>query len=159
VISFALTFGIAHASDQWDRPQRHISNPAAFVARLRNVNGVNYLDNALYHIDGYGTHIYPWPGAVGKSVSDTLQQDVASLGSDKPMWVTEFGFLSHSSFPTAKGLTLEQGTQEMLNTFERLSSSMRFGPLMFYSYDGWLTDNAGQLQPQANVLSAYGAKR
>jgi hypothetical protein len=153
-----VTFGIAHASDQWDRPQRHISNPAAFVARLRNVNGVNYLDNASYHVDGYGTHIYPWPGNVSQSVINTLQQDVAALGSDKPMWVTEFGFLSHSSFPTAKGLTLDQGTQEMLNTFERLSSSIHYGPLMFYSYDGWLTDNAGQLQPQANVVSAYAAK-
>lgn len=35
-----VTFGIAHASDKWDKPWRHISHPASVVARLRNVNGV-----------------------------------------------------------------------------------------------------------------------
>ena len=55
-----ITFGIAHSSDRWDRPPHHFSNPARMVAMLRNLDGFNYLDNASYHIDGYGTHIYPW---------------------------------------------------------------------------------------------------
>jgi hypothetical protein len=55
-----ITFGIAHGSDQWDKPPHHISNPARMITMLRNIDGFNYLDNAQYHVDGYGTHIYPW---------------------------------------------------------------------------------------------------
>jgi hypothetical protein len=49
-----ITFGMAHASDKWDKPWRHVSHPAALVAALRNVNGFNFLDNSQYHVDGYG---------------------------------------------------------------------------------------------------------
>jgi hypothetical protein len=153
-----ITFGIAHASDQWDKPWRHISHPADVVARLRNVNGFNYLDNALYHVDGYGTHIYPWPGDIVGSVRGTLTQDADALGRDKPLWVTEWGFLSKSSFPTQKGETLSQGIKEILATFESLAPSIPLGPVMFYRYDVWLTDNTGQLLPEASVLSGYAAK-
>jgi hypothetical protein len=154
-----ITFGIAHGSDQWDKPQRHISEPARFVARLRNVNGFNYLDNSSYHVDGYGTHVYPWPGNLSKSTSDTLRQDAAALGSDKPLWVTEWGFLSKGAFPNSKGQTLVQAAQEVLATFDQLSSSIKLGPLMFYSYNGWLVDDAGQPQPLAAVLSDYAARQ
>jgi hypothetical protein len=157
-----VTFGAAHGDDKWDVPTRHLANPAAVVAKLRNVNGFNYFDNPQYHIDGYGTHIYPWPGAPGRAAANTLKQDLAAFGSDKPIWVTEFGFLSHNSFPTPSGLTREQATQELLTTFGDLSASIHFGPLMFYSYNGWLTDDpygAGKLEPQANVLSAYYAAK
>jgi hypothetical protein len=59
-----ITFGIAHGSDRWDPPPHphHFSNPARMVTLLRNLDGFNYLDNAIYHVDGYGTHIYPNPG-------------------------------------------------------------------------------------------------
>jgi len=56
-----ITFGIAHGSDRWDHPPHHFSNPARMVAMLRNLDGFNYLDNSIYHVDGYGTHIYPNP--------------------------------------------------------------------------------------------------
>jgi len=153
-----VTFGIAHGSDKWDKPWRHISQPAAVVARLRNVNGFNYLDNTLYHVDGYATHIYPWPGDIVGSVRGTLNQDAAALGRDKPFWVTEWGFLSKSSFPTQKGETLSQGIKEILATFDSLAPSIPLGPVMFYRYDVWLTDNTGQLLPEASVLSGYAAK-
>jgi hypothetical protein len=153
-----LTFGIAHGSDQWDKPWRHISHPAAIVAKLRNVNGYNYLDNALYHVDGYGTHIYPWPGDIVGSVRGTLSQDAAALGRNKPFWVTEWGFLSKSSFPTKKGETLGEGMKEILDTFESIDKDIRLGPVMFYSYNRWLTDDSGKLLPEAGILSAYAAR-
>ena len=88
-----------------------------------------------------------------------LQEDVAAIGTAKPYWVTEWGFLSAKDFPNQKGQSLLQATQEMLTTFDSLSRTIPLGPLMFYSYNGWLTDNTGQLLPQANVLSAYAGKR
>lgn len=150
-----ITFGIAHGSDKWDKPWRHISQPAVVVATLRNMNGFNYLDNALYHVDGYGTHIYPWPGDIVGSVRGTLSQDAAALGRDKPFWVTEWGFLSQSSFPTQKGETLSQGMQEILATFDSLAPTIPLGPVMFYRYDVWLTDPSGNLLPPANVFLEY----
>jgi hypothetical protein len=154
-----ITFGIAHGSDKWDNPWRHLSHPAALVARLRNVNGFNYLDNNLYRVDGYGTHIYPWPGDIVGSVRGTISQDAADLGRDKPLWITEWGFLSKSSFPTQKGETLGQGIKEILATFDSLAPSIPLGPVMFYRYDVWLTDNAGQLLPEASILSDYATRR
>jgi hypothetical protein len=65
-----ITFGIAHSSDRWDNPPHHFSNPARVVALLRNLDGFNYLDNAIYHVDGYGTHIYPNPDNLEQSVPD-----------------------------------------------------------------------------------------
>ena len=71
-----ITFGIAHGSDKWDKPWRHISQPVVVVARLRNVNGFNYLDNALYRVDGYGTHIYPWQGPDNRRPRSEATSDV-----------------------------------------------------------------------------------
>lgn len=153
-----ITFGIAHGSDQWDKPPHHISNPARVVAMLRNVNGFNYLNNSQYHVDGYGTHVYPWAGDVAAGVRATLQQDAAALGRDKPFWVTEWGFMDPKAFPNKKGQTLNQAVQEFLATFDSLEPSIPLGPVMFYRYDVWLTDNAGQLQPVSGVLSSYAAK-
>ena len=154
-----ITFGIAHSDDRYDKPAHHISHPAAtIIAGLRHVNGFNYLDNSLYHVDGYGAHIYPWSGDVASSVRSTLGEDASAL-TDKPLWVTEWGFLSHSAFPNKKGQTLDQGVQEMLDAFVSISSSTRLGPVMFYSYSGWLADPKTQeILPLANVVSAYGAK-
>lgn len=150
-----ITFGMAHASDKWDKPWRHMSHPAALVARLRNVNGFNYLDNTSYHVDGYGTHIYPWPGDIVGSVRGTLTQDADELGPGKPLWVTEWGFLSKSSFPTQKGETISQGIKEILATFDSLAPSIPLGAVMFYRYDVWLTDPSGDLLPPANVFLEY----
>ena len=154
-----ITFGIAHGSDKWDKPWRHISHPAAVVARLRNVNGFNYLDNNLYHVDGYGTHIYPWPGDIIGSARGTLSQDADDLGRDKPFWVTEWGFLSKSSFPTQKGESLAQGIKEILATFDNLATDIPLGPVMFYRYDVWLTDGSGNLLPLADVLASYASRQ
>lgn len=106
-------------------------------------------------MDGYGTHIYPWPGDIVGSVRGTLSQDAAALGRDKPFWVTEWGFLSQSSFPTQKGETLSQGMQEILATFDSLAPTIPLGPVMFYRYDVWLTDPSGNLLPPANVFLEY----
>jgi hypothetical protein len=154
-----ITFGIAHADDRYDRPWHHISHPATVVARLRNVNGFNYLDNSSYQVDGYGTHIYPWPGDIAGSVKNTLREDAAAL-TDKPLWVTEFGFLNHSQFPNTKGQTLNQGIEEILATFNSLAQGISLGPLMFYSYHGWVANPfTQQLLPPADVLSGYPSKR
>jgi hypothetical protein len=153
-----ITFGMAHASDKWDKPWRHMSHPEALVARLRNVNRFNCLDNSQYHVDGYGTRIYPWPGDIVGSVRGALTQDADELGRGKPLWVTEWGFLSKSSFPTPNHESLDQGIQEIIDTFASLAPSIPLGPMMFYRYDVWLTDETGQLLPQASILSRYGAE-
>ena len=103
------------------------------------MNGFNYLDNSQYHVVGYGTHIYPWPGDIVGSVRGTLTQDADELGRGKPLWVTEWGFLSKSSFPTPNDQSLDQGIQEIIDTFASLAPSIPLGPIMFYRYDVWLT--------------------
>jgi hypothetical protein len=86
-----ITFGIAHGCDACD--MSHLSSPARFVAMLKDVDGHNYLDNSSYHVDGYGTHLYPSPNDIKNSVTSMLEQDTAALGRDKPIWITEWGFL------------------------------------------------------------------
>jgi hypothetical protein len=79
-----VTFGIAHSDDRYDKPAHHISHPAAtFVAGLRNVDGFNYLDNSLYHVDGYGTHVYRWEGNVAGSVRNTLHEGRARAATHR----------------------------------------------------------------------------
>jgi hypothetical protein len=78
-----------------------------------------------------------------------------ALGKDKPLWVTEWGFLTHNDFPNRKGQTLTDGMKEILATFDSLAGEIPLGPVMYYAYNGWLVDGMGQLLPTANVLSAY----
>jgi hypothetical protein len=151
-----ITGGIAHGSDKWDQPPHHISNPGRMIAMLRNVKGYNYLDNSQYHVDGYGTHVYPWPDDTAVGIRATLQQDAELMGRDKPFWVTEWGFMDPKALPTKSGKTLSQCIQEALATFD--SSGIPLGPIFFYRYDVWLTDKSGSLLPVANVLGAYAAK-
>jgi hypothetical protein len=106
-----ITFGIAHSSDRWDRPPHHFSNPARMVALLWNLDGFNYLDNASYHIDGYGTHIYPWDVNNLESAMDIIRQDASILGTDKPFWITEWG-LPANKYPNKKGETRGDGIKD-----------------------------------------------
>ena len=147
-----ITFGMTHSST----PVGAITEPARFVAMLRNINGFNYLDNAWYHVDGYGTHIYAAPNNVMAGASARLREDAAALGRDKPFWVTEFGFLHSASFAN-QGVTAGDGVQQYFNLYRSMAREMPMGPIMFYSYDSWLTDDSGNFLPLANVIAAYGA--
>jgi hypothetical protein len=149
-----ITFGIAHADDGWDIPPHHLPNPAAFVASLRDLDGVNYLSNTRYHIDGYGLHVYPNLNDVKASVAATLKRDSATLGSDLPFWITEFGWRK-GQFRTSNG---ESRTQAVKHFFEALAEDRRdkFGPAFYYDYDGpeWgLLDAQGKLLPEAGALA------
>jgi hypothetical protein len=153
-----ITFGITHASDLWDKPPHHLSKPARIVAMLRNVKGFNYLDNASYHVDGYGTHIYA-QNDIEEIITGYLREDASYLGRDKPFWVTEWGFADPKGFPNKSGKNMNQALEESLAVYEKLSREIPLGPLMFYRYDVWLADESGQLLPLAIGLSAHFAKR
>lgn len=153
-----ITFGITHASDQWDRPPHHLSKPAQYVAMLRNVKGFNYLDNASYHVDGYGTHIYA-QNDIEEVITGYLREDASFLGKDKPFWVTEWGFADPKGFPNKSGKTMNQALELSLGIYEKISREIPLGPLMFYRYDVWLADDPGHLLPLASGLSAHFSKR
>ena len=148
-----ITFGIAHSGDYPPNAPNCFSNPARLVAMLRNVDGFNYLDNAEYHVDGYGTHLYTSPNNP-RSFVTLLNEDMASLGNQKPFWVTEWGF-TQNAFPTKNGQTVAEVLHAVLGIYDELGRTVSFGPLMFYSYNDWLTDKDGNLLPQANVLADY----
>ena len=152
-----ITFGIQHGSDKWDNPPHHISDPARIIAALHKLDGFDYLDNAQYHVDGYGTHVYAWPNDIQTSILKVLQGDEAALGREKPFWVTEWGFLNAKAFPTQRGETLSDGMNDFLRIFQSLDRQMPIGPVMFYSYDNWLADANGQLKPSASTLRSYAA--
>ncbi len=162
-----ITFGIAHGCDTCGGPPKHLSNPAQMVSLLKNVDGFNYIDNASYHVDGYGTHIYASPSVGGAGVTALLRQDVWALGRDKPFWITERGYLD-PRFPNKKGQTLSQGLQEIFDAFNDLSKRVPVGPMLFFSYSSGLTDAAGnpsglvdakgELVPAAKVLAAHAGR-
>lgn len=154
-----ITFGMAHGCDPCKGPPRHLINPARAVAMLKNVDGFNYLSNATYHVDGYGTHIYVSPNYIDSMATQMLRQDAAALGRDKSLWITEWGFLDLNAFPNKKGETLSQCIQVFLDTLDRLRTQISIGPMMFYRYDTWLSDASGKLLPQAKVLATYTAKQ
>jgi hypothetical protein len=145
-----ITFGIAHGSDRWDKPPHHFSNPARMVALLKNLDGFNYLDNAIYHVDGYGTHIYPYADNLEQSVTDLIRHDAAILGPDKPFWITEWG-LSANAYPNKKGQTRADGIRDFYTTLDKLH--LPFGPVFYYAYD-LLIDAKGMLLPEASAVTA-----
>jgi len=163
-----VTFGIAHGYTAPGHPPQSLSNPASIVAMLKEVDGFNYLDNAGYHVAGYGTHIYASPANAGRSATALLRQDIWALGRDKPFWITEWGFTDATKFPNAKGQTASQGMKEMLDALDDLGRRVPIGPMFFYSYnsglqdargkESGLVDQKGDFVPAASVLSARGAR-
>jgi O-glycosyl hydrolase len=150
-----ITFGIAHGSDRWDHPPHHFSNPARMIAALRNLDGFSYLDNSTYHVDGYGTHIYPNPDNLQQSVTDLIRQDAAILGPDKPFWITEWG-LSANRYPNKQGQTRSEGIRNFYAVLDKLH--IPFGPPFYYCYSPFsaskaLTDAHGALLPEASALA------
>jgi len=129
-----ITFGMAHGGGN-----TAFKDPAQLVAQLRNVDGVNYLDQA----DGFGTHIYASPADVGPSAVALLRQDVWALGRNKPLWVTEFGFTNATAFPNKKGQTLSQGLMELMDSFQTFHQRVSMGPTFFFSYYSGLVDDQG----------------
>ena len=149
-----ITFGMAHIDDVWDKPPRHhLPNPAAFVASLRNLDGKNYLTNARYGVDGYGSHIYPDRDDIKGSVAATLAADTHALGTELPFWITEFGFHA-GQFPNRTGQTRGQAVEIFFKTLA--GAGAQFGPVFYYAYDGddlGLVDARGALLPEAYVLA------
>jgi hypothetical protein len=87
-------------------------------------------------------------------VAATLKRDSATLGSDLPFWITEFGWRK-GQFRTSSG---ESRTQAVKHFFEALAEDRRdkFGPAFYYDYDGpeWgLLDAQGKLLPEAGALA------
>ena len=148
-----ITFGIAHGSDRWDKPPHHFSNPARMVSLLRNLDGFNYLDNAIYHVDAFGTHIYPYPDSPEQSVADLIRKDAAVLGPDKPFWITEWG-LGVNQYPNKQGRSRSDAIKDFYATLDKLQIPL--GPIFYYAYNGGsgLIDATGALLPEANALSA-----
>jgi hypothetical protein len=151
-----ITFGIAHGSDRWDRPPHHFSNPARMIAMLRNLDGFNYVDNTLYHVDGYGTHIYPNPDNLRQSVMDLVRQDAAILGPDRPFWITEWG-LATNRYPNQQRQTRSQAFKDFYDTLNKLR--IPFGPPFYYANSpggSSLIDANGALLPEAKALAVGG---
>lgn len=148
-----VTFGIAHSGDY--KADNAFPDPARYVAMLHNVDGIDYLKD----VDGYGTHLYPSPNDITNSLRNSVNEDVAALGTGKPFWVTEWGFLDPNAFPNRSGQTLTQCLQTLLGAFDALPANIHIGPSMFFRYDVWLSDAAGNLLPQASVFSAYTTRR
>jgi hypothetical protein len=153
-----ITFGMSHADAGWDEdPPHHLPNPAALVASLRDLDGKNYLDNARYHIDGYGSHIYPEADDIERSTLATLAKDTAALGTHLPVWITEFG-LRRGQFPNRKGQSRAQAIATFFDTLAA-DKPAAFGPVFYYNYadPSWgLTDARGNLLPAAGVLGREG---
>jgi hypothetical protein len=149
-----ITSGMAHIDDAWDKPPRHhLPKPAAFVASLRNLDGVNYLSNARYRVDGYGSHIYPDANDIAGSVAVVLAADVEALGTDLPIWITEFGFHA-DQFPNHAGKNRSKAIEAFFKALAG-DARARFGPVFYYSYDDSnfsLVDAQGNLLPEAFVL-------
>lgn len=145
-----ITFGIAHGSDRWDKPPHHFSNPARMVAMVRNLDGFNYLDNSIYHVDGYGTHIYPDPNNLEQSVTDLVRQDAAILGPDKPFWITEWG-VGANQYPNKQGQTRSDGIRDFYVMLDKLH--LPFSPPFYYAYN-LLVDAQGALLPEAAAVTA-----
>jgi hypothetical protein len=149
-----ITFGMSHADSGWDEnPPHHLPNPAAFVASLRNLDGKNYLDNARYHIDGYGSHIYPEADDIERSTMATLAKDTAALGPHLPVWITEFG-LRKKQFPNRKGQSRAQAIETFFDTLAA-DTHTAVGPVFYYNYadPSWgLIDAQGNLLPAAAAL-------
>ena len=151
-----ITFGIAHAGGT----SGHVADPARFIAMLKNVDGINYIDNPAYHVDGYGTHLYTSPNNFAAFVSN-LHQDIDALGRDRPFWVTESGFTTtpQKAFPNKSGQTEWEGIDQLLAVFTSIQQTVPLGPVMFFSYDNWLSDPSGHLLPGAEIIPKYGSKK
>jgi len=148
-----ITFGIAHGSDRWDHPPHHFSNPARMIAMLRNLDRFNYLDNYIYHVDGYGTHIYPDADNLEQSVTDLIRQDAAILGPDKPFWITEWG-LPSNRYPNKQGQTRGEAIRNFYAVLDKLH--IPFGPTFYYAHSpggSQLIDANGVLLPEARALA------
>jgi hypothetical protein len=148
-----ITFGMAHGDPAWDKPPHHLSNPAAFVASLRNLDGRNFLSNDRYRVDGIGSHIYPNPDDVPGSTAALMAADTQVLGTQLPIWITEAGFRTNE-FPNRAGQSRVDAIAEF---FKALAGDKRasFGPVFYYSYDDGpysLVDTHGKLLPEAAML-------
>jgi hypothetical protein len=149
-----ITFGLAHASDKWDRPMHHFADPARMIAQLRNLDGFDYLDNPQYHVDGYGEHIYPSADAVAAATEDILRRDAGVLGRDRPLWITEWG-LDLRRFPNKSGQSRSLAMTEFYATIAAFRGAS-FGPIFYFAYEGapggsGLTTTDGTLLPDARA--------
>ena len=85
---------VGFANEMSYDPSGHLANPPAALAQLKSWNG----QNLLAKVDGYGMHVYPTPDNIAGWTQAIFAQYQAAGISDKPIWITEWGF-HRAAFP------------------------------------------------------------
>ena len=122
-----ITVGFANMLSY--RPEIHLANPPAALAGLKNLNGQNYLEG----VDGYGMHVYPGAATVESWTRQVFQQYQDAGLTDKPIWVTEWGF-HRAQFPY-NGTTRAQDNQHWLE-YVNAYSGLTFAATFLFNYHG-----------------------
>ena len=76
----------------------------------------------------------------------------AALGTDLPVWITEFGFHA-DQFPNRAGGTRTRAIEDFFAALAKAPG--KFGPVFYYGYDDGnfsLLDARGKLLPEAFAL-------
>ncbi|MBX2993383.1 MAG: hypothetical protein KF681_01120 [Bdellovibrionaceae bacterium] len=148
-----VTFGMAnivHVS------RAHIPDPGAFLRRLENIEGFDFLMLA----DGLGTHVYTdaYDLSGGRSV---LEKNASDFGLPaKSWWVTEWGY-DTTRYKTSNNLQLlpddelAQKRAESFLSFLHMANSQpveKLGPIFLYAY-------RSPYEPIAPSLIPSGSKR
>jgi hypothetical protein len=127
-----------------------MENPGKMLALLKNQDGKD--DLAL--IDIIGVHIYPNPYNIGANTTE-MQAFLTTIGSTKPVWVTEWGFPT-TALPTTNGLTR---TQAFFNSFKALVGvqNLNIENLFTYALDSFgnaltMVDAQYNLLPEASYF-------
>ncbi|HTA37563.1 MAG TPA: hypothetical protein VK760_00735 [Candidatus Acidoferrales bacterium] len=142
-----LTFPLAAVLNERGGGMHHFSNPARMIADLRNLDGYDYLDNANYHVDAYGLHVYPTRGRIAKTTRDKMS--TVAILNDKPIWITEWG-LKPSLYPDPG--TRAQAAAEFYATLDEYRRTVTFGPMFYFSYPTGLIDASGNPLPDASAI-------
>ncbi len=146
-----ITFGLGNLPSSF-APGYHLEDPAALVARLRNLGGVNYLQS----VSGYGVHIYPDARNAANEGRQVLNKNLRSL-KDKALWITEWGFGTYQ-FPNSADVSRAQAMDQFLGMINSLYFT-KLGPAFFYAYSSpgepfGLVNAQGNLLPESAVFSS-----
>jgi hypothetical protein len=155
-----ITFGLAHVLSSWE-VGHHISNSGRILEMLRNLDGVDYLNNSGYKIAGVGLHLYPSLDAKPEDSLAIVEADSRAAGN-LPVWITEWGF-NREAFKTRHDITRTQAIARFCDVLEHAPQPL--GPNFFYAYaepgpSGFtLIGDNGTALPEAAELSRQAQKR
>mgnify|MGYP001293364677 CR=1 FL=1 len=151
--SKVLSFGAANPG-LFGAADSYVQDPQNMLATLTYLNSINYLQ----YVDAIGIHLYPASTNLVDilKAKNTISNYSSVSNSNKPIWITEWGFSLPTQTSSAVRYSGIRSFIELVNSMSETAISNIFLYTFYLPGDGFsFVDSSGNTDASIRVINQY----